>query len=47
MQGLFNGSPAVLMPALAIASLTIGVNLFIDSLQSLRPTTLALAKEEV
>ncbi|MER3630678.1 ABC transporter permease, partial [Klebsiella pneumoniae] len=33
LQGLFNGSPAVLMPALAIASLTIGANLFIDSLR--------------
>ncbi len=47
MQGLFDGSPAVLMPALAIASLTIGVNLFIDSLQSLRPAALTLAKEGV
>ncbi|NDL62229.1 ABC transporter permease [Acerihabitans arboris] len=36
MQGLFDGSPAVLMPALAIASLTIGANLFIDSLPSRR-----------
>ena len=41
MQGLFDGSPAVLMPALAIASLTIGANLFIDSLQAMRPMTLA------
>jgi len=41
MQGLFDGSPAVLMPALAIASLTIGANLFIDSLQAMRPLTLA------
>jgi len=41
IQGLFDGSPAVLMPALAIASLTIAVNLFIDSLQSMRPLTLA------
>ena len=40
MQGLFDGSPAVLMPAVAIASLTIGANLFIDSLQSIRPLTL-------
>ena len=47
MQGLFDGSPAVLMPALAIASLTIGVNLFIDSLQSRRPAALTLAKEGV
>ncbi|HEI8865061.1 ABC transporter permease [Serratia sp. AKBS12] len=37
LQGLFDGSPAVLMPALAIASLTIGANLFIDSLQAMRP----------
>ncbi|WP_413733599.1 ABC transporter permease [Sodalis sp. RH21] len=43
IQGLFDGSPAVLMPALAIASLTIGANLFIDSLQAMRP--MALAKE--
>ncbi len=42
MQGLFDGAPAVLMPALAIASLTIGVNLFIDSLQSMRPLTIAM-----
>lgn len=41
IQGLFDGSPAVLMPAVAIASLTIAVNLFIDSLQSMRPLTLA------
>ncbi|WP_313621288.1 ABC transporter permease [Pantoea septica] len=41
IQGLFDGSPAVLMPALAIASLTIGANLFIDSLQQMRPLTLA------
>ena len=37
LQGLFDGSPAVLMPAIAIASLTIGANLFIDSLQTMRP----------
>lgn len=41
IQGLFDGSPAVLMPAIAIASLTIGANLFIDSLQAMRPLTLA------
>ncbi|ADU69783.1 ABC transporter permease [Pantoea sp. At-9b] len=41
IQGLFDGSPAVLMPAVAIASLTIGANLFIDSLQAMRPLTLA------
>ncbi len=32
MQGLFEGAPALIIPAVAIASLTIGVNLFIDSL---------------
>ena len=40
--GLPEGAPAVLMPALAIASLTIGVNLLIDSLSLLhrgRPET--------
>ncbi|WP_437613542.1 ABC transporter permease [Erwinia sp. V71] len=37
LLGLFEGSPAVLMPAVAIASLTIGANLFIDSLQAMRP----------
>lgn len=41
LPGLFDGSPAVLMPAVAIASLTIGANLFIDSLQAMRPLTLA------
>ncbi|MFQ1682318.1 ABC transporter permease [Pantoea dispersa] len=41
IQGLFDGSPAVLMPAIAIASLTIGANLFIDSLQAIRPLTQA------
>ena len=45
LQGLFDGSPAVLMPALAIASLTIGANLFIDSLPAMRP--LSPAKEVV
>lgn len=45
LPGLFDGAPAVLMPAVAIASLTIGANLFIDSLQARRP--LALAKEGV
>ena len=45
LQGLFNGSPAVLMPALAIASLTIGANLFIDSLRHVG--TLQLAEEGV
>jgi len=32
ISGLPDGSPAVMMPALAIATLTIGVNLVIDSL---------------
>ncbi|RLM13366.1 DNA-directed RNA polymerase subunit alpha [Gibbsiella quercinecans] len=41
LPGLFDGSPAVLMPAIAIASLTIGANLFIDSLQAMRPLKLA------
>jgi len=40
LQGLFDGSPAILMPAIAIASLTIGVNLFIDSLQNMSPVSL-------
>jgi peptide/nickel transport system permease protein len=31
LSGLHEGAPAVLMPALAIATLTIGVNLLIDS----------------
>jgi peptide/nickel transport system permease protein len=34
--GLAEGAPAVLMPALAIASLTIGVNLLIDNLGGFR-----------
>jgi peptide/nickel transport system permease protein len=34
ISGLPDGSPAVVMPALAIATLTIGVNLLIDSLPS-------------
>ena len=41
LQGLFDGSPAVLMPALAIASLTIGANLFIDNLRNVGPLQLA------
>lgn len=32
LSGLSSGAPAVLMPAVAIATLTIGANLFIDSL---------------
>lgn len=36
LSGLYEGAPAVLMPALAIATLTIGVNLLIDSV-SARP----------
>jgi len=45
LQALFDGSPAVLVPAVAIASLTIGVNLFIDSLQSRRAIRLELEEE--
>ncbi len=33
MSGLWDGAPAILAPAAAIASLTIGVNLVIDSLR--------------
>jgi peptide/nickel transport system permease protein len=33
MSGLAEGAPAVLMPAVAIALLTVGVNLLIDSLR--------------
>jgi peptide/nickel transport system permease protein len=36
MEGLVDGSPAVIMPALAIATLTIGVNLLIDHLPTRR-----------
>jgi peptide/nickel transport system permease protein len=36
LEGLSYGAPAVIMPALAIASLTIGVNLLIDNLPSRR-----------
>ncbi len=32
ISGLSEGAPAILMPALAIATLTIGVNLLIDAL---------------
>ncbi|HEY0294824.1 MAG TPA: ABC transporter permease [Bordetella sp.] len=32
LSGLSSGAPAIIMPALAIATLTIGANLFIDSL---------------
>jgi peptide/nickel transport system permease protein len=32
LDGLIDGAPAVIMPAVAIASLTIGVNLLIDNL---------------
>ncbi|WP_314154102.1 ABC transporter permease [Rouxiella badensis] len=45
LQALFDGSPAVLVPAVAIASLTIGVNLFIDSLQMRRVIRLELEEE--
>jgi peptide/nickel transport system permease protein len=37
ISGLHEGAPAVLMPALAIATLTIGVNLMIDSLAGATP----------
>jgi peptide/nickel transport system permease protein len=33
ISGLAEGAPAVLMPAVAIALLTVGVNLLIDSLR--------------
>jgi peptide/nickel transport system permease protein len=36
LEGLSYGAPAVIMPALAIASLTIGVNLLIDNLPTRR-----------
>jgi len=36
MEGLVDGSPAVIMPALAIATLTIAVNLLIDHLPTRR-----------
>jgi peptide/nickel transport system permease protein len=36
LEGLSYGAPAVIMPALAIASLTIGVNLLIDHLPTRR-----------
>jgi peptide/nickel transport system permease protein len=36
ISGLSEGAPAVLMPALAIATLTIGVNLLIDNLRGRR-----------
>jgi peptide/nickel transport system permease protein len=39
LGGLPEGAPAVLMPALAIATLTIGVNLVIDNLPGLRRGT--------
>jgi peptide/nickel transport system permease protein len=36
MDGLIDGAPAVIMPAIAIATLTIGVNLLIDNLPKRR-----------
>lgn len=36
MEGLVDGSPAVIMPAVAIATLTIAVNLLIDNLPTRR-----------
>ena len=40
ISGLAFGAPAVVVPALAIASLTIGVNLIIDNLQLRRPSAM-------
>lgn len=40
LQGFVFGAPAVVAPALAIASLTIAVNLIIDNLQMRRPTAM-------
>jgi peptide/nickel transport system permease protein len=40
ISGLAFAAPAVVVPALAIASLTIGVNLIIDSLQLRRPNAM-------
>ena len=40
ISGLAFAAPAVLIPALAIASLTIGVNLVIDSLQLRKPNAM-------
>jgi peptide/nickel transport system permease protein len=40
LQGFVFGAPAVVAPALAIASLTIAVNLIIDNLQMQRPTAM-------
>lgn len=39
LSGLSAGSPAVILPAVAIATLTIGANLFIDSLAGRQRTT--------
>ena len=36
LEGLFDGAPAVIGPAIAIATLTIGVNLLIDNLPTRR-----------
>ena len=36
LEGLVDGSPAVIMPAVAIATLTIAVNLLIDNLPTRR-----------
>ena len=33
MSGLVDGAPAIVMPALAIATLTVGANLLIDALK--------------
>jgi peptide/nickel transport system permease protein len=40
LAGFVYGAPAVIAPAIAIASLTIGVNLIIDSLQLRRPSAM-------
>lgn len=37
ISGLGEGAPAILMPAIAIATLTVGVNLLIDGLKGKRP----------
>jgi len=39
ISGLPEAAPAIIMPALAIAGLTIGVNLLIDSLSGKRATS--------
>ncbi len=41
ISGLGEGAPAVILPAIAVATLTIGVNLVIDSLRGGRPMAAA------